>query len=154
MTDKIEHITGQKIFRSLTPEQQQILDQHSMLIAFKAGQYLAKEGDQADEFFMLIQGDLAIELHAAPTGERTLLTLLPGDLAGWSWIFPAYRWVFDLKARSDGEAIQFNATALREHCEKDPVFGYALMRLFVQVICERLKSTRIQLMDIYGNPAP
>jgi len=153
MTDKTRLIADQKIFRNLTTEQQQILDRHSTLIAFKTGQYLAKEGDQADEFYMLIQGNLAIELHTAPVGERTLLTLMPGDLAGWSWIFPPYCWVFGLKTRSDGEAIQFDAVALREQCDNDPAFGYALMRLFMQVMCERLKSTRIQLLDIYGNPA-
>jgi len=154
VTDKTECITSQKIFCNLAPEQLQILDRHSTLITFKTGQHLAKEDDPADEFYMLINGDLAIELHAAPTGERTLLTLLPGDLAGWSWIFPPYRWVFDVKARSDGEGIQFDAIALRNYCETDPAFGYALMRLFMQVMCERLKSTRIQLLDIYGNPAP
>lgn len=153
MTNKTKLIADQKVFSGLTSKQQQIMDQHSTLIAFKTGQYLAKEGDQAEDFFILNQGSLAIEINVAPMGERTLLTLMPGDLAGWSWIFPPYCWVFDLKARSDGEAIQFDAAALREHCEKDPVFGYALMQLFVQVMCERLKSTRIQLLDIYGNPA-
>jgi len=154
VTDKIKFITDQKIFRGLTTEQQQVLDRHSTLISFKADQYLAKEGDQAADFYMLIHGDLAIELQTEPAGEHTLLTLMPGDLAGWSWIFPPYLWVFNLKARSDGEAIQFDAAALREHCEKEPVFGYALMRLFVQVMCERLKSTRIQLLDIYGVSGP
>lgn len=154
MTDKTKLIAKQKILRILTAEQQQILERHSTLLSFKTGQYLAKEGDRADDFYILNQGDLAIELHTKPAGARTLLTLMPGDLAGWSWIFPPYSWVFDLKARSDGEVLKFNATALREQCEKDPAFGYSLMRLFIQVMCERLKSTRIQLLDIYGVPGP
>jgi hypothetical protein len=37
-------------------------------------------------------------------------------------------------------------------CDADPALGYELLRRFVQVVVDRLQSTRIRLLDLYGQP--
>ena len=39
----------------------------------------------------------------------------------------------------------------KDRFERDPVFGYELMKRFAPVLIQRLDATRLQLLDLYGN---
>ncbi len=117
---------------------------------FAANQHLAKEGNAADYFFVIQQGKVAIETHVPQRGSVTLQTLKAGDVAGWSWIFPPYRWVFDAKATEPTLAIVLDGKCLRQKCEETPQLGYDLMKRFARIMAQRLQATRLQLLDVYG----
>lgn len=114
------------------------------------GHYLAHEGEEANNFYVLRSGQVAIELHLPNKGAKIIQTLDSGDIAGWSWIFPPYKWNFDLKTVSDLSAISLDAACLRQKCESDPALGYLLMKQFAKIMTDRLKATRLQLLDVYG----
>jgi hypothetical protein len=80
-------------------------------------------------------------------------TLGDGEVAGWSWLVPPYRWMFDARATSSVSAVAFDGACLRGKCEQDPVLGYALMQRVAQVMYERLQDARIRLLDMYGEPS-
>ena len=48
--------------------------------------------------------------------------------------------------------IAFDGACLRGKCDADHELGYQLMRRFAAVIVERLQATRLQLLDVYGQP--
>ena len=73
-----------------------------------------------------------------------------GEVFGWSWLFPPYRWHFDVQALDLTRALVFDGQCLRAKCEADHDLGYALMQRFAQVIVQRLQATRLQLLDLYG----
>ena len=73
-----------------------------------------------------------------------------GEVTGWSWLIPPYRWHFDARAMDLTRAIALDGKCLREKFEKDHDLGYELMKRFALVIAERLDATRFQLMDVYG----
>jgi hypothetical protein len=50
-------------------------------------------------------------------------------------------------------AIEFDAPSVRRRCDADPAFGYAVLRTFTPVITERLQTTRLRLLDLYGTPS-
>ena len=50
-------------------------------------------------------------------------------------------------------AIALDGKCLRGKKEKDHKLGYKLMSRFAQVIEEDLQATRLQLIDLYQNPA-
>ena len=95
-------------------------------------------------------GRVAIELHAPGRGARVLQTVGPGEILGWSWLFPPYRWAFDARAVEEVRAVEFDGACLRKKCEADPVLGYALMKRFAGVFARRLQATRVQLLDLYA----
>ena len=117
---------------------------------FAAGTFLAREGETADRFYVVRQGKVALELHA-PTGPLLIETLGAGELVGWSWLFPPYRWTFDVEAIDQTRVTTIESACLRAKCESDPAFGYRLMQRFAQVIVDRLQATRFRLLDLYGN---
>ncbi len=73
-----------------------------------------------------------------------------GDILGWSWLFPPYRWSVEARAVQQVRAIKLDGECLRGKCELDPAMGYELMKRFSQIMLQRLEAARLQLLDIYG----
>jgi CRP-like cAMP-binding protein len=120
-------------------------------VHFDAGAQLFREGDEADTFYVVRHGDIAIETFVPSRGPVTIETLGAGEAVGWSWLFAPYRWHFDARALSAVRATAFDGACLRGKCEADPAVGYELMGRFAQLMIERLQWTRLRLLDVYGN---
>ena len=112
-------------------------------VVFKAGSLIAAEGSSADYFFVLRSGRVALELQRPPQRTVRIQTLDTGDVLGWSWLFPPYRWSFDARAVQDVRAIQLDGRCLRKHCDEDPAMGYALMQRFSRLMMQRVEATRL-----------
>ena len=120
-------------------------------VVFDAGQLIARDAEPADRFFAIRHGRVSIELHSPERGSLILQTLEAGDIVGWSWLFPPYRWTFDVRAIEQVRAISFDGACLRGKCERDPAMGYDFMKRFAQTFMQRLQAARLQLLDLYGS---
>lgn len=121
-------------------------------VVFKAGESIFREGGDADHFYVLRYGRVVTEIRDPSRGPIRIQTLGPGDVLGWSWLFPPYRWQHDARAVELTRALAFDGACLRSKSEDDPRLGYDLMKRFARVIVERLEHTRMQLLDVYGEP--
>jgi CRP/FNR family transcriptional regulator, cyclic AMP receptor protein len=119
-------------------------------VRFRPDQMLFRDGDEANTFYVIRHGAVALEMFVPSRGPVTVETLEAGDVVGWSWLFPPYRWHFDARALSLVRATTFDGACLRGKCEADPKLGYELMSRFAQVAIERLQWTRLRLLDVYG----
>jgi CRP/FNR family transcriptional regulator, cyclic AMP receptor protein len=119
-------------------------------VRFEAGQFVFHEGEDADQFYLIREGKIALEIFAAQRGPLTILTLESGDVLGWSWLFPPYRWKFDARALVLTRALALDGKCLRTKCEEDHHLGYELLKRFVLVIEQRLQATRFQLLNVYS----
>ena len=137
-------------FHGLAPAQLELIAGCATNERIGAGEYLFREGGQANAFYAIRHGALALEVHIPARDAVTLETLHDGDLLGWSWLFPPYRWEFDGRAIEDSALIAFDGACLRDKCEADHELGYELMKRFAQVIIARLQATRLRLLDVYG----
>jgi CRP-like cAMP-binding protein len=115
-----------------------------------AGDYLFHLGDPADRFFVVRRGRVALELHVPGAGQRVLDTVEDGQVLGWSWLVPPYQWFLDARATQPTSVIALDGVCLRGKCDADPALGYALMQRVAQVMYQRLQSTRVRLLDLYG----
>ena len=143
-------LAEQPLLRDLEPEDLDLMAGCGHNEVFQAGTHLAREGATADRFFVVRRGTVALELHA-PTGPLMMETMGAPDLVGWSWLFPPYRWTYDVAAIELTRVVVIESACLRAKCESDPVFGYRLMKRFAQVVADRLQATRFRLLDLYGN---
>lgn len=117
---------------------------------FEAGQYLFREGEPADDFFLLRSGRVVVEVHDPARGTITVLSAGEGEVLGFSWLMPPYRWVFDAKALELTRALVFDGACLREKCEADARLGYDLLKRVTGVMMQRLEAASVQLLDVYG----
>ena len=140
-------------FEGMTPAHLELIAGCAHNEGFEQGDYLLREGDEADTFFVIRKGHVALETFVPERGALTLETIESGDLLGWSWLVPPYRVDFDARAVETTRVVAFDAVCLRGKCDDDPRLGYELMKRFVPVIVERLQATRIRLLDVYGHVA-
>jgi CRP-like cAMP-binding protein len=113
-------------------------------VRFDAGSYILKEGEEANEFYIIRKGKVALEIILATLGE--------GDILGWSWLLPPYQWKFHARAVEDTRAFALDGKCLRDKCEQNHDLGYELLKRFSQIIDRRLDATLFQLLDVYGAP--
>lgn len=122
------------------------LAEFAMAKTFHPGEVIFREGDSANRFYLIRSGAVRLQTHSA--GEPILLQKLgAGEVLGWSWLFSPHCWHFDAVAEQETEAIFFYATPLREECEENAAFGYALMKRIAGVVVHRLQGTRQQLVN-------
>ncbi|MEA3297181.1 MAG: cyclic nucleotide-binding domain-containing protein [candidate division Zixibacteria bacterium] len=120
-------------------------------VAFKAGEFIFREGEEANSFYFLRHGRVLIETNIPHKGPIIIRSRSEGEIIGWSWLLSPYRWHFDARAVELTRAIALDGKCLRNKCEEDHDLGYEVMKRFALLIAEGLESTRLQLMDIYGN---
>ncbi|MGW2705400.1 Crp/Fnr family transcriptional regulator [Streptomyces sp. NPDC001340] len=135
----------------LSPAQRERLLAVGFDVAFPAGTRLFDEGGHADRFWLLRSGEVALDICVPGRQPEALVeTLGPGQLLGWSWTCPPYRWHLGARTVTAVEATEFPAADVLALCAADPELGYALMRRFTEVVAERLQATRIRLLDLYA----
>ena len=133
----------------LKDEHHQLLEGCASNAVFKADDFIFREGDEANQFYLIRHGKVALEISAAERGPIAIMTLGEGEVLGWSWLFPPYRWRFDARAVELTRAIAMDGKCLRGKCEQDHQLGYELMKRVARVIEERLQATRLQLLNVY-----
>ena len=123
-----------------------VLASCAMPVEFEKGQLIFDVGDLANRFYLIEKGKIRLEAEG-PDGETVVLqTLEPGQVLGWSWLFPPHYWRFSAEAVEPVQAVFLYGTRLREIAEADPSFGYPLLKRAAQVVIERLQDARQRLI--------
>ena len=119
-------------------------------VKFAAGEFIFRQGQPADRFYVVRHGQIALEIFAPGQGAIAIETIDDADVLGFSWLFPPHRWRFDARAVTLVRALALDGKCLRGKCETDTGLGYELMKRFALVVVQRLEATRLQLLDLYG----
>lgn len=117
---------------------------------FYAAQNIASEGENADRFYIITEGQVALELNRPFGGVVEIQILNHGEVLGWSWLNPPFKWHFDARALTSTNAIAFDAEKLRHKIDADPAFGLLFMKRFSQLMLQRLNATRELLLEHLG----
>jgi CRP-like cAMP-binding protein len=118
-------------------------------VTFTEGATIFQEGDASELVYLIESGEVALLTQVPGHGQVTILTLGPGQLLGWSSLFPPERKTAGAQALEPTRVIAINATQLRELCQEDFELGYSIMWRVADVISTRLRAARIQLLDIF-----
>ena len=138
-------ITRHAFFRGMKPEHLAILAEGAKKNEFQAGDVIFLEGQPASQFYLVESGKIALETHEAPDDTTLVQALGPGDVLGWSWLFPPFAWHFHAWAVEPTNVIVLNGAHLLVAAERDHDFGYELMKRVAQIVIHRLQATRKQL---------
>jgi CRP/FNR family cyclic AMP-dependent transcriptional regulator len=119
-------------------------------VHFAEGEFLFEEGHEANQFWVIRRGRVAMQLESPGRGAIVTDTMDEGEVVGWSWLVPPYRFFADGRAVTPVSATALDGACLRGKCEADPELGYQLLKRVTSVMYQRLQSTRIRLLDLYG----
>ena len=118
---------------------------------YEVGEYLTRTGKPATHCYLICCGQVSVELYEPGRGPRSVETLSSADsVLGWSWLVKPYTWCFDSRAIEPTQTLALDAKALRAACENDHEFGYQVLMQLVTVFAERLRTSRLQLTDMYS----
>ena len=120
-------------------------------VRYSDGIYLGREGEPANQFFIVRDGKVALEISGPGRGSIAIGTVGEGGIVGFSWLFGPHQWQFDARAVGTVRAIAMDGVCLRTKCEQDTRLGFDLMQRFARVAVERLQAARLQLLDVYGH---
>lgn len=143
---------SQSPFKKLKPEHQKFIKSISSEEKIKKGKFIFKEGDKAHEFYVIEEGRGSLEFHVPHRGIVVFESLSEGDILGLSWLSEPPRWHFDAIAVSDVKLLVVDARKILHQMDRDPDFGYHIMKIFTPLILKRLHTTRMRLTDLYANP--
>lgn len=139
------------LFRGMKPEHLAEIAGCASNVRIGPGEFAAHRGHPADRFWIVRQGQLAVEIHAPARGVLTVQTIGENEVLGWSWLVPPHHWHFDVRAITLTRALMFDGRCLRAKIEHDHELGYELLKRFAQLIVQRLEATSLQLVDVYGD---
>lgn len=141
-------------FLELSSTQLERLASISDLCQVKAGFELFREGEQDDRLYVVLEGQVAIEMIVPTQRKVRIFTAEPLDIIGWSGMTPVVRQrTASARTLLPTRLISFGAEDLRRLCDEDPSLGYIIMRRLANVVASRLLTTRLQLMDMVAHPA-
>ncbi len=138
-------------FKGLDPAYLSFIAGCGANVTFQAGEYIFREGDPADHFYIIRHGRVQREIFVPERGPLTIDTLTAGDILGWSWLFPPYRRFSDARALDLTRAVALDGACLRDKCDEDHHLGYELMKRLAPLSMKRLQATMLQLLDLYGH---
>ncbi|GAA1535365.1 cyclic nucleotide-binding domain-containing protein [Dactylosporangium maewongense] len=127
---------------------------YSHRVTVRAGTRLFSEGGRADKFWLIRDGLVSLDTRLPGRGDVVVETIGAGQVVGWSWLFPPYRWHFGATADTPVLAICFEAAGVRAMCADEPELGYELTRRLIEVVVARMQATRLRMLDLYRETTP
>jgi CRP/FNR family transcriptional regulator, cyclic AMP receptor protein len=110
-----------------------------------AGTVLFREGDPASFLSIIIRGEVNIQYLLGNGELRTVDTLVPGDLLGWSAIVEPYKYTAIGTTTKETDLARLDAVKLRQLCDSDTLLGYRLTTEVAKLLGNRLEGARVQL---------
>ena len=136
------------IFKGMKEQHLRTLVGSSTVVRFEPGDVIFEEGDPAHRFYLIRTGKVALQLVSYRIEPFTLMTLEEGDIIGWSWLFPPYRWKFTAKALGVIRAISIDGRSVCASCDEDHDLGYELMKRFAQIFENRVEALSVHLVAV------
>ena len=146
------YLKSHKRFKQLSDPLIQQLTDAGRILSFKQGEHLFAQDQQADHFYIVLNGAVSVEIPAIYGPPLIVQSLKKDDMLGWSWLIPPYLWTFEAIAEEDTEVIEFDGVKLRKACEADHDLGYELMKYFSGLMSERLHEARRKMMETWSAP--
>jgi CRP/FNR family cyclic AMP-dependent transcriptional regulator len=131
------------------PQDQARLAAIAKEVRFASNEVIFHEGDDYSVFYLLGKGMVALELEL-PGHLLRVQTVYGGDVFDWSALLPHAGKHFQARALEPVTALAFEGEQLLAAFQADPQFGLAFMLRLMGVVSERLRNTRLQLVDMYS----
>lgn len=149
-TDEMRAILGATWFaRDFTPRTRDHLAALGTLSEIAEGTVIVREGDVCRSLGVVIDGRVALRLRLPGGDDRTILTVDPGDVFGWSAVLPPAIATASAVAILPTRAVLFDGEALRAAFATDGDLAAAVYPRLLAGVVRRLGATRTQLLDLY-----
>ena len=119
------------------------------MVSFTEDQVILEERHQSQYFYLVTEGSVTIELHAA-SFKVSVLAVGPGEAFGWTALLDREAAVFQVRARERTRALRFSGAVLTALCKDDPDLGVEILLRALHVSAGRIRATEASFAEICG----
>lgn len=117
-----------------------------------AGTTIFQEGDSADDFYVLLEGRVALQMslpssRSALARRVTIDIVTPGQVFGWSAVAEPHEYTLAAVCLQRSSLLSINGARLEQVLRQDPETGFEVMKGFVSIVASRLNDTRHVLVS-------
>ncbi len=137
-------------FAGMTDEELKSIAMISQEEKYGANTFICRERGDAEKLYVLLEGTVEVMINTDEEGlqQEMVSTLSHGDAFNWSAVVEPYTLTASTFAATPVTVIAIDGAGLRAMFELDPHLGYRVLQKAAQVISNRLKDTRIQMLSL------
>ncbi len=109
---------------------------------------LFQEGKEACSVYLVLEGEIALEMNVPGDGSVVIQKAGPGELVGWSPVLRLGPVTATARTRTRCRLVSFNVRWLLDLFQKAPYFGMEFLRRAAATMARRLDATRRRLLDL------
>jgi CRP-like cAMP-binding protein len=137
------------LFLDFNKDQLARLSEISEVIEFEPGDVPVEEGQALDYLYILVDGEMQLEVYVPTYGNMETARLGPLDIFGWSSMTPVVRQrTGTTSAVTHCRAIRIMGKQLYALCEEDHDIGFYIYRRVANVAARSYLATRLQFMNL------
>jgi CRP-like cAMP-binding protein len=121
-------------------------------MAFPEGKIVYREGDAGEAIYLIQAGEVVIEMPVGEARYAPVCTLGPGQLFGWSALFPDRRKSARARVTKPARVIVIKANRLHDLFQSDHGLEHVINQRITEVVADRVKSTRRELAKAFAPP--
>jgi CRP-like cAMP-binding protein len=118
-----------------------------------AGTTLFEEGACNPFLYVVVRGRVALDIQVPGRGQVRVLSIEPGEMLAWSALLGGGTMTVSAVALEDTQMLALPGAKLLDVCQTNPDAGFQVMRRMADALAQRLVATRLQLLDLFAEPA-
>lgn len=135
-------------FVDLTPKQIADLASICVLVTYDEGQSIFCEGDRVDNLYVILSGEVEVEIAVPGRGALKIFNAEPLDVIGWATLTPIVRQrTASAYTLEKTQLLLMPGSPLEELCEKDQHLGYIIMKRVANVTASNVVMVKLHLME-------
>jgi CRP-like cAMP-binding protein len=116
-----------------------------------AGEVLFREVDVATSVFILLSGEINLEVTMPDRGATVIYVAGPGELLGWSPVLGRRSMTATAMATTPCRLAVLEVARMNQLLEEDLHFAVAFLRQLAIIVSDRLRATRQCLASVRGH---
>jgi len=144
----LETIRGIRFLQGTSREHLDQIASVAQVCDYNEADILFREGDVADSVYLVVFGNLVLEVCTPEWGCKQIITVGPGEILGWSSLSDHRRMVATARVIEKARLVRIDGAKLLAICDEDPKFGYEFMHRTMLALAKRLTATWTQLAQV------
>jgi len=144
-----EILKGMNLFEFLKLDELEDIAALCKIEEFNGGDYVFCEGDKAEKIYLVLEGRVAVEIEIGPNKKAAVYTETKGKMFGYPSLVKPHTFSTYARCLDHVKLVTLRADDLIEKVFKnDCRRGYLVMNKLAELIAQKLKETRMQLLSL------
>lgn len=144
----VEILKTLDIFDGLTKPELDAVSRIAEEKDYPKGAVIFKENDDSESLYVLLQGNVSINFEIGRHQEAIVHSVSAGQAFGWSALVQPFQFTASAKCVNNSKIVVIDRHALRALLDQDCHMGFVIMEKLSELVSERLRDTRLQLISM------